>query len=250
MVYGGVDHAYVSKLVAKGAPGTGLVPIKTTDGRGIASFWLIDYPSSGIGPYDEVVVTVLVAPADKAAVPCSSTEAHCGPYALYLHDGVVSFSYKLWLDKEVPVAYGRELLGTDKYLAKSLKVDISADGSVDVSLPALAEVHLQRQSALSTLSVLPKLALTGGIFNTLRLLAATPILHLTLVTPIGVAEGFDDRAPFVPTVLINDPAATINPWDPAKDSIKLSGEFEALKFAPATVQQSKNFRFALLTPFN
>jgi hypothetical protein len=250
VISGGADFAYISKLVEKGAPGAGLVPVKTTDGRGIASIWLVKYGDSTLGPYQEVVVIILVAPAGKASVPCSSVEAHCAPYAAYLHGGVMSFAYKLWLDEEAPIAYGREILGTDKFLSKSLKIDMNEDGSVEASLPSLLKVKLQRQSAAATLPLVPSLALTAGLLPTLKLLVATPMLHLTLVTPAGVAEGFRDSAPLVPTIMVNDPEATINPWDKEKDALGLDGELKGFGFVPATVQQTKRLRFAMLAPFN
>ena len=38
------------------------------------------------------------------------------------------YIYKLWLDEELPVNYGRELLGCDKYLDPAMKMDCTPAG--------------------------------------------------------------------------------------------------------------------------
>jgi hypothetical protein len=165
---------------------------------------------------------------------------------------VRTFAHRLWLDRQVAVEYGREILGTDKTFAPDLTHTVDADGSVTMKIPGVLDVTVRPQTALATLTgVLPGLLRLGGVRRVVSLLV-NPVIDSQLACPAGIASGFKDHAPVSVGVTVNDPDATMNVFDTSKgDSIQVrTDELKGAKFSPTVVQQIKHVRFAITNPIN
>ena len=89
-------------------------PLLTSEGQAIVTLWLMQYHDTSLGPYDELVVSVLVDTQPR-------TVAWTGPYSLLAamsRPDACGAIGKLLLDRQLPIDYGREILGLDKRLGR------------------------------------------------------------------------------------------------------------------------------------
>jgi len=191
-------HAYNSKAmivvgtsniqeVRKVMKGQDYEPIGTEDGKAIVIFWIMNYPDSTGGPYKELVYAILSTPSNN---PKNITWNQDPFYLakLYLDPSTILYVNKLWLSEQLPIDYGREILGTDKYPLKLhldnwgdiIEVDWrSSDGSkiLEAKLEAIP-------SKISQFFGLVNLGQELGLKECLKLLLSP--VTFTLVSPKGL----------------------------------------------------------------
>jgi hypothetical protein len=112
---------------------------------------------SGPGPYQEAVFSILTT-ADGGArnLSCVSTDAFCATGAAYFEPGVEWNSWRLWLDQDLAIDYGRELLGADKFKTeRSMRTEA---GVRKVTVKGVLEASIVLPTALDNLKSLPALA--------------------------------------------------------------------------------------------
>ena len=225
----------------------------TADGKAQAVFWFMDYQETGIGPYGEVVVTLLttwkgVADAPKA-VDCASTNAFCvfGSGQMAAQPHVRHWAYRLWLDQETAVAYGREILGTDKFLRTDMKL---TETSADV--PGVLSFSAAPMTVLGTVASLPAFASAVGGFRRLFAMLSAPLVDSFLVSTPGIAKFNPTMPPEMRGVFVNGDSA-MRAWDEAAgDSLVVAADAEAAlaTFEPSALLLFPKVHFGLANPHN
>lgn len=122
IVLGDVDLGVATKLVAE----EGLAPIRTSAERGVGGVWLMNYASTCLGPYREIVLTVMTA-----GEPITIDDDPYAMGALVLDARVRVFVASLLLPRKEQVAidYGRELLHFDKRPVEAIDIDATEPGA-------------------------------------------------------------------------------------------------------------------------
>lgn len=122
IVLGDVDLAAATKLVAE----EGLAPVRTTADRGIGGLWLMNYSKTCLGPYREIVLTVMTS-----VEPLIIADDPYAMGALVLDPRARVFVASLLLPRKEQVAidYGRELLHFDKRPVEAIDIDTSEAGA-------------------------------------------------------------------------------------------------------------------------
>jgi hypothetical protein len=246
IIWGSADPDFVRSRI-KGP----WVPLLGGDGRAQVGVWALDYKDTVLNPYKEMVVVFTVTHEDAAAQQVTAPLQQ-----LPLFDDKVAYPYvyKLWLDEQLPVDYGRELIGCDKYLDPAMKIEFTqgqvslefhhVDGELNgpAAGPLLsANIRLRDQMQLGGLVD------AYGLFRTLSMAAgATNSWHV--VTPPGIIDR-PDSAQFNPVwefLYETNPRFTkVGP----EDDIKLAGEALEMDFKPLLYQHDPHFRAVLLPPW-
>ena len=246
IIWGEADAEWVSsKIEGEWEP-----VLDSKSGKAQVALWVVDYRDTNINPYKEFIVVFTVRhktfPAATASLPSPL-------HALRLFEDKVAYPYiyKLWLDEEIPVMYGRELIGCDKYLDNNMKVNFEkksvsfefnhVDG--ERNSPAAgslckANLKLRDQTNLG--------GLIGayGFFRTLGMASgARGSWHV--VTPPGVMPSTEKHNPVWDFVYETSPKFT-----PAcdKDDIVYGGELADMKFTARIYQHDSHIRALLLAP--
>ena len=116
LIHGWADAAAVKARL----PG-GFFPVTNgRTGKAMATFWVVNYRKTTVGPYKELVVVYVVADVPGVTVDCATI--HC-VNVVNINPGVRQYIDKLWLDEDLPIEYGRHLLGCDKHKGSTMQVD-------------------------------------------------------------------------------------------------------------------------------
>ena len=136
LIWGDCDRAYAEKVIE--GPWLPL-PAKGRPGRVSCCFWIVDYHDTGIGPYKEFILNFgTIHTSKEHLIPRGGVT----PYdVLVLNSNKVAnpYCYKIWLSKQTPLDFGRELNGCDKYMLSpnhSMEFETSCSGAT-----ARFEVH-------------------------------------------------------------------------------------------------------------
>lgn len=128
IVFGSADYAKAAAMMAP----HNLIPVRTSDGQAIASIWLMNYKSTSLGPYFEVVFGFAANTVSKT-ITIHSNHSFLAPM---MDPKGTLFSSKLLLppNKQDAIDWGREVGGWDKSKADSMDFDTS-------HLTASYEIH-------------------------------------------------------------------------------------------------------------
>ena len=100
-MWGTADAGWVTKAI-KGP----FSPLLGTDGKAQAALWVVEYKDTMLNPYKEYIIVFAVVPAGQTVAPVSYPHQQLQ----YFEDKVAyPYIYKLWLDKQLPTNYGREV---------------------------------------------------------------------------------------------------------------------------------------------
>lgn len=107
VLHGPVDLAVARRLLA----GQRYQPVSVGGGRTAAAIWLAHYHDTTCGPYKELIVTFPVSSKPLEVVANSPLELlNAGA-----HPDATAYCYKLVLDQQVPIDFGREVHGHAKH---------------------------------------------------------------------------------------------------------------------------------------
>jgi len=251
IIHGWADPAAVSGLLANKA----FHPvINSKNGKAIATFWVVDYRDTSVGPYKELVVVFTVA--DKPGVTVDCTTIHC-VNIINTKPGVRQYIHKLWLDEDLPIEYGRILLGCDKYKAEiaiSEKNDNWNFDFTDTSVLAYGSLltgSLKLDSGFvgGYIAHLPYLIWEMGLVKaTFFVINPQEFIRWAATGPPGIATGLVpavpiDASPLWGAIFVTDPRFT---WATPQDKLQIGKQYAPLNFEPVLYQHDTNLRAILL----
>jgi len=195
---------------------------KDASGRAFILVYCMNYRNTTSGAYREVVFSIALLPSN--APPLASDPIPLAASLLTRTD-IKYCVWRLWLDSQHAIDYGRELMGFDKYMATlSVKVD---GASTRWDVPNVLKLSVIRDSFMTRMSNTMSVAWNLG---TSGLWKATGPVEFTMFGTKGVIPNFDgvpeQKAEFVmsPELLLWNPAAghSFEVLDPALVSLKLT----------------------------
>jgi len=234
------------------------VPLLNKEGRAQVSTWIIDYKSTVVNPYKELVVVFTVVHKSDKVPPVNIPEEN-----LPLLDDKKAFAYvyKLYLDKQLPVDYGRELLGCDKYLDTKMHIEFKPTGEWGFPTQCKFDFNHVEGEANSPLAGpllegnvklvdnvnFSRLVSAYGFFKTLGMAGgASNIWHV--VTPPDIIAGSETGNPVWAFAYETSPKFTL--FEDLPDSeIKTGGELQAMDFKPVCLQHDSHLKAVLTAPF-
>lgn len=227
-------------------------PLLGTDGRAQVALWLVDYKDTVVNAYKELIIVFSVVHVSKSVEPISFAHQQ-----LQLLDDKLAcgYIYKLWLDEKLPVAYGRELLGCDKYLDPDMKLEFGSGGGASFDFHHVAkEVNappagplLSGKLKLKDGMHLMSLVSAYGLGRTLGMAAgATNSWHV--VNPPGVMKVPNSKAynPVWDFMYETSPKFTTAR---EADELVYGGELQAMGFKAELYQHDPHIRAVLLPPW-
>jgi len=108
LLHGLVDYPALGNVLT----GQNYLPVRTSNGAGIATLWVVNYRDTTCGPYRELILS-FVASRTMLTVPFA---APLDLVAAFAHPEAVTFVQQLYLNSRVPIEYGREVHGIPKAL--------------------------------------------------------------------------------------------------------------------------------------
>lgn len=255
VLWGSADAGWVSKHLE--GPWR---PLLGKDGRAIVSLWIVQYVNTCLNPYNEAIIVFSTVHESKPDPPRVSDPLQC----LQLFDDKLAspYVYKLWLDEKLPVTYGRDSLGCDKYLDAEMK--ISYDKSNTAVEFAFHHVANERNSP-------PVGALLSGNVQLSRMphVALQPMHLLSLVRAyglfrsLGMVRGARNSWHVVnpPGVMNVVDSEKVNPvWDfmyetmpkftyATEGDLKYGGELSAMDFKAKVYMHDAHLRAVILPPW-
>jgi hypothetical protein len=115
IIWGAADMEWV-----KGALKGPYKPLLGKDGRAQVALWAVEYQDTMLNPYKEYIIVFAVVPNGRGTAPTVAFPHQ--QLQLFEDKQAFPYIYKLWLDKQLPTTYGRQLLGCDKYFDPAMKV--------------------------------------------------------------------------------------------------------------------------------
>lgn len=229
-------------------------PLLGTDGRAKLALWLVDYKDTVVNAYKELIVVFSVVHRSGKSVPPVSF-AH---QQLQLFDDkqACPYIYKLWLDQQLPVSYGRDLLGCDKYLDCEMKLDFSPEGGQvrfdfhhvagEVNAPPAGPL-LSGKLRLADGMHLTSLVSAYGLLRTLGMAAgASNTWHV--VNPPGVIKAAHSAAHNPVWDFVYETSPKFTTAKP-EDELVCGGELAGMGFSAELYQHDPHIRAVLLPPW-
>ena len=242
---GEADAAWVSSNIQ----GEWEPVLNAKTGKAQVALWVVEYRDTNIDPYKEfiIVFTVRHKSFPRSTTPLPSLFMHCGCSTTSLR----THMYKLWLDEEIPTLYGRNLIGCDKYLDKSMKISFQENR---VSFE-FNHVNGERNSPVTGTLIKANLKLRDqmnigglidayGFFRTLGM-ARGASGAWRIVTPPGIMPSTKAYNPVWDFVYETSPKFT---FATEKDDIVYGGELADMKFVACIYQHDPHIRAVLLAP--
>ncbi|MDP2435316.1 MAG: hypothetical protein Q8P67_06200 [archaeon] len=260
VLHGAADWGYFAALVAEEP----YVPVRTTGGKALATLWVMDYRATVAGPYQELVLTFVATLGQQPLEVDCAGDVYCATRLLAFDPRVVMYAAKLWLTEQLPIDYGREILGLDKVAAVASPLPISRPSHltkafrfVDQATGALVvEGLVQEDDSLWTqLAELPSVVESLGVLNFCKLLANS-YSHTTLIGRPGVALRYPHANPRSSSVVRTDALrfdTKFQRWSEADGhSFRLGDhpDIAATGFTPLLIQRTANMRFVFNSPQN
>ena len=246
VIWGTADQESVQELIE--GP---WVPLLDSHGRAQVSLWVVDYADTVLGPYKELIFVFSILHENS---PTFSVGRPLQQLPLFDDRLAYSYVYKLWLDQQIPIDYGRELFGADKYLDSAMKIEHSKGRSSF----EFHHVEEERNSPGAGLLLSGNLELRdqlqlGGLVNAYGLLrtlgmASGARASWQAVTPPGIMDRrkSEQYNPVWNFVAETNPRFTA--VDP-NDEIAFGGELQAMDFRPVLYQHDPHLKTVLLAPW-
>ena len=236
-------------------------PLLGKDGRAQVALYVFDYKDTVVNPYKELILVFSTVHASKSVAPISFAHQQ-----LQLFDDKVAYPYvyKLWLSEQLPVTYGRELLGCDKYLDPAMKVDFGNGGvsfefhhvGKEVNAPPAGPLLSGKLKLKADNMHLMSLVGAYGLCRTLGMwrprgddvLAAGATNSWHVVTPPGVMKtpNSKDYNPVWDYVFQTSPKFTTAS---EADDLVYGGELKAMGFKAELYQHDPHLRAVLTAPW-
>mmetsp|Transcript_53129 Transcript_53129/g.115365 ORF Transcript_53129/g.115365 Transcript_53129/m.115365 type:complete len:170 (-) Transcript_53129:28-537(-) len=156
--------------------------------------------------------------------------------------------YKLWLTEQVPVDYGRDILGANKYLVKKMSIEHGAS-SVKLVIPGVLELEAPHPTVGTTLAAFPSLIRTAGVVDTIRMLL-NKVVAVNIAFSVDVAPRFKSTHPECVSWMHAGPDAAFGEWSPDAKLKMMAPDLQSLGFTPVVAQIDPQLRFALSDPLN
>eukprot|EP00316_Scyphosphaera_apsteinii_P001446 CAMPEP_0119300808 /NCGR_PEP_ID=MMETSP1333-20130426/2705_1 /TAXON_ID=418940 /ORGANISM="Scyphosphaera apsteinii, Strain RCC1455" /LENGTH=311 /DNA_ID=CAMNT_0007302709 /DNA_START=42 /DNA_END=977 /DNA_ORIENTATION=- len=228
-------------------------PLLDKDGRALVSLWVVDYKDTVINPYKELIIAFSVVHTSKPD-PGRVTSPH---QQLQLFDDKQAspYIYKLWLDQQLPITYGRDLLGCDKYLDEKMGLQFDGPNATFEFRHVEGELHVAGAGPL--------------LKGSLKLREGTHLRQLIgaygLTRTLGMALGASGKWHVVnpPGVMARPDTASVNPvwtfayettpkFTSARDSDDLvyGGELADMGFKASLYQHDAHLKGVLLPPWS
>lgn len=229
------------------------VPLLDQRGRAQMAVWMVHYKDTCLNPYKEFIIVFSVVHEDRQEGV---------PVVRYPHQQLQLFEdkkanpyiYKLWLDETLPVDYGRELLGCDKYYEPGMKlefnpkaktVDFECSHATDERNPGEATgLMIRGKLALAEEGHLSSLVGAFGLGRTLGM-ASGVSGSWHVVNPAGVMARPDTERfnPVWGFLFETSPKFTTAKKE---DEIEYGGELKAMDFTASLYQHDPHIRAVLL----
>lgn len=213
-------------------------------GKAIMSIWIIDYKNTSLGPYKEMVVSFLVS--DEAGKTAKSLHA---VNILSSQPGYHQYVWKLWLDKDYPIEYGRVLLGCDKH-----KADITIDRTADtihfeispVGTPILSgTVTVPKKTHIHHL--LGELGMNEAIRFTV---APQPYVRWSAITPPAISPAYDTQCAVWGALFDTKPSfAWLKDQPTSSVVVPKDSDLSPFEFQPYLLQFDAHLKAVLLSPW-
>ena len=235
-------------------------PLLGKDGRAQVALYVFDYKDTVVNPYKELLIVFSTVHASKSVAPISFAHQQ-----LQLFDDKVAlpYVYKLWLDgtARLSVAYGRELLGLDKYLDPAMKLDFGNGGvsfafqhvTNEVNAPPAGpmlsgKLKLRGIPVNRDMMHLPSLVSAYGLRRTLGMAAGATNAWHVVSTPgiLKTAVNSKDYNPVWDFVYETMPEFTTAS---KADDLVYGGELKAMGFKAELYQHDPHIRAVLLPPW-
>jgi hypothetical protein len=171
------------------------------------------------------------------------------------------YIYKLWLDEQTPVDYGRQLLGCDKYLDPAMKISFGEHSASFEFRHAAGERHAGRDGCepgallmrgidvkLEDHKSLGKLVQAYGLFRTLGMAGgASNCWHVANPAGVMQREESEKYNPVWDFVYFTKPKFT---WPKPHCGMEFGGEMQAMNFEPTCIQHDPSIQAVLLPPWS
>lgn len=224
-------------------------PLVTEDNKAIAVLWFVSYPNSTGGAYHELAWTILSSRQPKQVT------WNQDPFRLaqfFLDYSTVLYIHKIWLDEQLPLQYGIEILGTDKHMMKNLKDKRADTMDVNWQLPngeTVVQADVLIKPSIPTMLIsMVKTALAVGIFKSVKLLTS-PFTY-TLSSPKGINPEVDmvSGGENVRYHIKGFGDVTAFPYDTATDKLIFGKDLSAIQFTPQLKLVAPSFDFVFYPP--
>lgn len=242
-------------------------PVTNAEGKALVSLWAIKYRSTVVNPYTELVLVLMVNHKSQPALQCDTPQQRLQKYD---DKEAFPYIYKLWLDEELPVNYGRELLGCDKYIDPAMKMDCTPagwttraeidfefhhmEGEINGPTPGLmlkGKLSLADGMGLGGLigayGLMRTLSMAGGAQNNWHLVNAPGVIEQSNMS--GAPEGATPQNCNPIWDMYYETSPKFSEASP-EDDIEYGGELKEIDFAAEMYQHDPNFKAVLLAPWH
>jgi len=216
------------------------VPVATRDGKALASFHFMQYNNCTLRSYKEIIFSLVTVQKPNSLTIDLTSDLTIGTLPVS-NPATRFFDWKLWLDSQIAIDYGRELLGINKFSMKPLiwetkdtvrKYQIESKGKM------LINVELtMNHGALSQLSFIPS-AISAVGFKGL----SVEETYLAVSNPKGVVKGLTYNV-YLHFWFRGDSIFTT--WDSSSFKMEFGEELKGWQFTPKYIQWIPNERFVV-----
>lgn len=221
ILHGLVELDAVGRLLE----GQNYLPVGLNNGKGIASLWVVQYEDTSCGPYHEIILT-FVTSRKRLQLGYDTPMDLLGAA---FHADAMTFCYKLYLNQQVPIEYGRELHGIPKDRTPQ-PIDISLTESrfrftlgSEGRQAVRGDLQLPQEPA-------PTVRVSFPFVTPVELLQTRNVLHYEFAPRLRVADGADTLT-FLPDT-------------------EFGRQLRELNFQLGVVQYAPGARFVMPKPLN
>lgn len=257
IVWGTADADWVRKAI-KGP----YTPLLDRDGKAQVALWCVEYKDTMLNPYKEYIIVFATVPAGRDVAPISYPHQQ-----LQLFEDKLAFPYiyKLWLDKQLPVNYGRELLGCDKYLDRGMTLAFGSrsDGKLGFTVTTLTVEAHHVEGEINPAEATAGLLVKGTIDLTDSMHLGSLVGAFGMRRTLGMAAGVRGSWHVVnpPGIMARPDSERYNPvWTfwfetspkfttVSEDKLEYGGELKAMGFQAKLLQHDPSLRAVLLPPW-
>jgi hypothetical protein len=234
IIQGLVDLKYAKEILKN----EDWVPVGTRDGKALASIWFMHYDNCTLRAYQEIIFAIVVA--QNPLTVDVDNDLSIGTLPL-TNPSTRFLSWRLWLDSQIAIDYGRELLGIDK---RSMTVDAWTikDTFREYRIQSQGKMLLNAEltmnsGTLSQLAFIPSAVSAVG-FKGLSL----EEMYMPVSQMKGVVKGTTNNV-YLHFWVRGDPILTS--WKSSSFKLEFGDELKGWQFVPKYIQWMPNERFVV-----
>jgi len=215
-------------------------PVGTRDGKALGSVWFMNYSNCTLRSYREIIFAILVSQKPGGLIVDVDNELKIGTLAI-TDPSIRYISWRLWLDSQIAIDYGRELLGIDK---KTMKVDTweTKDTFRKYSIQSQGKMLFQGEFTMNTAGI-SQLAFIPSAINAVGIKGLSLEETYFAVSQMkGVVSGTTNNM-YLHFFVRGDPVFTT--WDSSAFKLELGDEVKGWQFVPKYIQWMPNERFVV-----